>query len=164
MMHRLRLLPLLVAIVAAIAPLGARAQEDTVPAPRRVAGLVQPIAGIRMGFPQKLSAFVGLGVAVHRDTLDWSGWSLTVEPGLGGGLIGFGRTGMGPLAVRARIQAAVLRTWGDPWLVGPDRTYVGIDESLSFLHVGFSVGGYVKLPEDGDGPGVLFTAGLIAAL
>jgi hypothetical protein len=156
---------LLAAVLALAAPAALRAQdEDTTAVPRVSGRLIEPFAGARVGFPMKLSGFVGLGLVDHRTKDEWSGWSIMVEPGLGGGQVGFGRTVIMPYASTARIQAAVLRTWGDPWLVGPDRTYVGIDESLTFMHVGFSFGGYIRIPEEGDNPGVMFSAGLMLTL
>jgi hypothetical protein len=35
-----------------------------------------------------------------------------------------------------RGQAAVLRTWGDPWLVGPDQTYLGGDVRMMIARFG----------------------------
>lgn len=149
--------------LAAGAALPACAQQDTVPA-RQVGGLrLKPLAGVRVGFPQKLSAFVGLGLVQRRED-GWAGWSLTVEPGLGGGLVGIGQTARMPLASTGRMQVAVLRTWGDPWLVGPDQTYVGLDNSLTVAHLGISLSGYLRVPEDGNEPGVLFSAGLVLSL
>jgi hypothetical protein len=84
-----------------------------------------------------------------------------MEPGLGGGLIGIGHTTSGGLGITARRQLAVLRTWGDPWLVGPDETYVGMDIRYSIAWTGFTVGGYLRIPDDDGDPGVLLTAGMV---
>jgi hypothetical protein len=169
-MRLISALSLALALVAA-APLTAGAQGDPAPAPRdtfpapQIRGpLLEPIAGVRMGFPQKLSAFVGLGLAQHRTRDGWAGWSITVEPGLGGGLVGIGQTVTMPFSSTGRMQVAVLRTWGDPWLVGPDQTFIGLDNVLSVLHVGISLSGYVRVPEPGVDPGVLFSAGLVLTL
>lgn len=163
-MHRFPIV-LFAALLALAAPATAHAQDpDTTAAPPVRGRLIEPLAGARIGFPQKLSGFVGLALVDHRTKDEWSGWSVMVEPGLGAGLVGIGRTVGMPHHSTVRIQAAVVRTWGDPWLVGPDRTYVGIDESLSVLRVGFSFGGYLRLPEDGDGLGVMFSTGLMLTL
>ena len=162
-MPLLRSLALALALVAAV-PLNARAQEDTVPAPQFRGVRLKPLAGVRIGFPQKLSAFVGIALAERRNKDEWAGWSLTVEPGLGGGQVGIGQSVRMPLASAGRMQVVVLRTWGDPWLVGPDQTYVGLDNSLTVGHIGISAGGYVRVPEDGNEPGVLFSAGLMLSL
>jgi hypothetical protein len=161
-MPLLRSLALALALTAA-APLTARAQEDTVPAPQPGGMRLRPLAGVRVGFPQKLSGFVGIGLVRLRED-GWAGWSLTVEPGLGGGQVGIGQTARMPLASTARMQVVVLRTWRDPWLVGPDQTYLGLDNSLTVGHVGISGGGYLRVPEDGNEPGVLFSAGLVLSL
>ena len=151
-------------ILAVAAPLAARAQEDTVPAPRR-GRIVQPIAGVRIGAPQKLSAYVGFAIAEKRfEGGGYTGWSLTVEPGFGGGLVGIGRTSAGGIGMTVRVRGAALRTWGDPWLVGPDQTYVGADALATVGYVGFSLGGFVRVPEAGADPGVLFSAGIAFGL
>ena len=63
----MRLIPTLSLALALVvaAPLTAGAQRDTVPAPRdtfpapQIPGsLLEPIAGVRIGFPQKASVFV----------------------------------------------------------------------------------------------------------
>jgi hypothetical protein len=138
----------------------AAAQQDTVPeAPRR--GGVSMIHGVRIGWPQKLSGYVGVGIAEKRFEDGYTGWALTVEPGLGGGSIGVGHTTTGGLGMTARRQLAVLRTWGDPWLVGPDQTYVGLDVRILIAYVGFSVGGYVRVPEPDVDPGALLALGFV---
>jgi hypothetical protein len=138
----------------------AAAQQDTVPeAPRR--GGVEMIGGVRIGWPQKLSGYVGLGIPQKRFEHGYTGWALTVEPGLGGGSIGIGHTTSGSLGITARRQLVVLRTWGDPWLVGRDQTYVGLDVRILIAYVGFSVGGYVRVPEPDAGLGALLALGFV---
>lgn len=161
---RPRLVLLLALLFAVLAPAVAQAQEgDTVAAPPR-GRLVEPIAGVRVGFPQTASAYLGLAVVQKRYESGYAGLAVTVEPGLGGGMVGVGPTVSGGVGMIARVQGAVLRTWGDPWLVGPDRSYVGLDSRVSFGYIGISVGGYVRVPEDGDGPGVLLSANLVFGL
>ncbi|HYR08849.1 MAG TPA: hypothetical protein VEQ60_13795 [Longimicrobium sp.] len=154
--HRL-LFPTLAAIILCTSP-GA-AQQDTVPqAPRR--GGVEMIGGVRVGWPQKLSAYVGLGIPQKRFPEGYTGWSVTVEPGLGGGMVGIGHTTSGSLGITARRQLVVLRTWGNPWLVGPDQTYVGLDARVSIAWTGFAVGGYVRLPTPETNLGVLLAGAI----
>ena len=150
------LLPLALLILAA-APAAAQ-EEDTVPAaPRR--GGIEMIGGVRVGWPQKLSGYVGVGIPTKRyEGGGYTGWTLTAEPGLGGGMVGIGQTTFGGVGMMARRQLSVLRTWGDPWMVGPDQTYVGLDVRVAIAYVGLGVGGYVRIPEADADPGVLFTA------
>ena len=119
------------------------------------------IHGVRVGWPQKLSGYVGVGIAEKRFEHGYTGWALTVEPGLGGGSVGIGHTTSGGLGMTARRQLAVLRTWGDPWLVGPDQTYVGLDVRILIAYVGLSVGGYVRVPEPDVDPGALLALGFV---
>ena len=155
---RLTLLPALAAILLSAIPAAAQ-EQDTVPRERR--GGVAPIAGVRLGWPQKVSAYVGIGIPQKRFEHGYTGWAVTVEPGLGGGLVGVGHTTTGGIGMTWRGQAAVLRTWGDPWLVGPDQTYVGGDVRMMIAWFGFSVGGFVRVPEGENDPGALLTASLV---
>jgi hypothetical protein len=166
MMRAMRLLSIALPLaLAAALPTGAGAQEqDTVPAPRRRGPLFEPLAGVRLGFPQKLSAHVGVALVQERTEYGYTGWALTVEPGLGGGLVGIGPTGSGGIGMTGRMQAALLRTWGDPWLVGPDQTYVGADARFTIGYIGFAIGGYLRVPEEGADPGILLSAGLVLGL
>jgi hypothetical protein len=161
----MRFLSLALFVLAAAAPRVAWAQEqDTVPVPQRRGRLLEPLAGVRLGFPQKLSAHVGVALVQERTEYGYTGWAITVEPGLGGGLVGIGPTSSGGVGMTGRVQGAVLRTWGDPWLVGPDRTYVGADARFTVGYTGFAIGGYVRLPEEGADPGVLLAAGFVFGL
>jgi hypothetical protein len=155
---RILLHALAVGLLAA-APAAAQ-EEDTVPAAPRRGGIAM-ISGLRVGWPQKLSGYVGIGIPRQRFESGYTGWAVTVEPGLGGGLVGAGYTTTGGLGMTWRSQASVLRTWGDPWVAGPGQTYAGLDVRAIIAFVGISVGGYVRVPEDGADPGVLLTAGLV---
>jgi hypothetical protein len=158
MMGSIRGFLLAAAILLCVDPVAA--QQDTVPeAPRR--GGLEMIGGVRIGWPQKLSGYVGLGIPRKRFSEGYTGWSVTVEPGLGGGLVGIGHTTSGSLGITARRQLVVLRTWGDPWLVGPDQTYVGLDARVSVVYAGFAVGGYVRLPTEETNLGVLLATAII---
>ncbi|HEU0012747.1 MAG TPA: hypothetical protein VFQ45_03650 [Longimicrobium sp.] len=155
---------LLALLFALIAPAAAHAQAE-VPDTTRIRGRpIEPIAGVRLGYPMKLSGFVGLALVDHRTKDDWSGWSLTVERGFGGAQVGIGKTVGMPFHSTARMQLAVLRTMGDPWLVGPDRTWVGIDDTLTFLHAGFTLSVFARVPGQEFDPKVLIAAGLVVAL
>jgi hypothetical protein len=149
---------ILLTIVAILASAPAAAQEeDTVPAaPHR--GGIEMIGGARVGWPQKVSGYVGIAIPTKRyEAGGYTGWSIIAEPGLGGGMVGIGETTFGGLGMMARRQFSVLRTWGDPWLVGPDQTYVGLDVRFAVGYVGLGFGGYVRIPEADADPGVLFT-------
>ena len=155
--HR-HLVALLGALVLSAAP--AAAQADTVPdAPSR--GALAVIGGVKAGWPQKLSAYVGIGIAEKRFERGYTGWALTVEPGLGGGMVGIGHTTTGGIGMTARAQLAVLRTWGDPWMVGPDQTYAGVDVRTMIGFFGIAVGGFVRIPEGENDVGVLLAASLV---
>jgi hypothetical protein len=60
----------------------------------------------------------------------------------------------------ARGQVSVLRTWGDPWLVGPDRTWVGVDAQANIGYVGFAAGAYVRAPAGEFDPTPMLTLNL----
>ncbi|HEY0019252.1 MAG TPA: hypothetical protein VGC13_23325 [Longimicrobium sp.] len=156
LIYRLLLLVFAAVLLSAVP---AAAQADTVPEAPRGGGL-EMIGGVRVGWPQKLSGYVGVGVPRKRFESGYTGWSLIVEPGLGGGAVRVGRTTHGGLGMTARGQFSVLRTWGDPWLVGPDRTWVGFDAQANVGYVGFAVGGYVRVPTGEFDPAPMLTLNL----
>jgi hypothetical protein len=156
--HRV-LLPTLIAILLSAIPAAAQ-QEDTVPRAEPRGGVAM-IGGLRLGWPQKLSAYVGIGIPEKRFEHGYTGWSVTVEPGLGGGLVGIGHTTTGGIGMTWRGQFAVMRTWGDPWMVGPDQTYAGGDVRMMIAWFGFSVGGFVRIPDADNEVGALLTASLV---
>ncbi|HEX2203971.1 MAG TPA: hypothetical protein VHG91_11760 [Longimicrobium sp.] len=148
---------LLVALAAALlAPAAARAQEtDDDPRPRWV-----PLFGARLGNPQIVSAYFGVGHVEKRYESGWTGTALVVEPGIGGGQVSVARVSdVGVFS--ARVQASLLRTWGDPWGVGPNRTYLGAEARAVAGFVGFGVGAYARLPDDEVEMGGLLSLSLV---
>jgi hypothetical protein len=59
-----------------------------------------------------------------------------VEVGLGGGQVSIVRYGYGPFPVGMHVQASALRTWGSPWLIHPNQTFLGVELQASFLGFG----------------------------
>jgi hypothetical protein len=115
--------------------------EDTVPRSH-----ILPALGLRVGTPQKAS--VALGVVLGED---WQqngkersrNVALFAEPGLGAGRasLAFVDHGYGSFGSGYGIAATVLRTWKQPWQLGPDQTYVGGEAILwPILFVGPRVG------------------------
>jgi hypothetical protein len=80
---------------------------------------------------------------------------LTLEPGLGGGQVSVARVWRGGGDVVPGISLAVvasaLRTWGEPWVVAPDQTFVGAEGRLGFLFVAMGVGAYLRAQGSGAG-------------
>ena len=153
-----RFLPVVFAAMM-VATVPAAAQQDTVPAaPRR--GGVPMIGGVRAGWPQKLSAYVGVGLPDKRYTGGYTGLAVTAEAGLGAGAVRAGWTTTGGVGMLLRGQVSVMRTWGDPWLVGPDRTWVGFDAQAGFGYVGLAMGAYVRLPTGEFDPTPMLTLNL----
>ena len=81
--------------------------------------------------------------------------------GLGAGAVRVGWTTTGGIGMTARAQISVLRTWRDPWLVGPHQTWIGADAQAGFGYVGVAVGAYVRAPVDGASPAPMLTLNLV---
>ena len=132
-------------------PLGAQAS-----APVGARTRIGPAFGLHIGAPQKVS--VALGAGRWREWGDnYEGVFGLVEPGLGAGRasVGYLRS-RGNLNIGLGVRASALRTWGDPWSVDPNRTFVGLEASA---HAGFlSVrGGVFRRTTSAAGRAVLFT-------
>ena len=151
------LLPTLAAILLSADP--AAAQQDTVPAASRRGGVAM-IGGLRVGWPQKLSAYAGVGLPEKRYSGGYTGLALTAEAGLGAGAVRAGWTTAGGIGMLARAQLGVMRTWGDPWLVGPGQTWVGGDAQAGFGFVGLAVGAWVRAPAGEFDPAPMLTFNL----
>ncbi|HEX2078511.1 MAG TPA: hypothetical protein VHG08_12405 [Longimicrobium sp.] len=153
-----------VLLAAALAASGGavQAQEDApaVPAQPR-GGPVELLAGARVGWPQQVSGYVGVALVRKRYENGYAGTSLVVEPGLGAGAVRVGWTTAGGIGMTARAQLSILRTWRDPWVVGPDQTWLGADAQAGFGYVGVAVGAYVRAPTDGAGPAPMLTLNLV---
>ena len=123
------------------------------------------IASVSIGVPQQLSAslIVGAqrewGAGTRRST---QVWYLRLEPGLtatkaavGVGLWRFADQGGG-----ATLQVAALRTYGTPWVVQPDQTYVGAEIRGFVWLTGPWIGFYERQGSAGTGPKNFFSFGL----
>jgi hypothetical protein len=100
----------------------------------------EPTWGVRLSNPQILSASLGVLVGQIERPADAGnrthlphGLLIQVEPGLGGGKASLGyATGLLPYAAGG-VKASVLRTWGQPLLTEPGRTYVGVEAEATFF-------------------------------
>ena len=117
---------------------------------------IGPAFGLHVGAPQKVS--LALGAGRWRESGDnYDGVFGLVEPGLGAGRasVGYLRS-RGNLNTGLGIRASALRTWGDPWSVAPNTTFVGVEASAHAFF--FNVrGGTFRRTTSGSGREVLFT-------
>ena len=115
--------------------------------------IILPITSIEWGTPDRwsiTSRYVHM-FEKDRDNKTWlNNLSITLSPGTTGGRFAIGYQGiytpksMGDYAILSEVRAVLLRTWGNPLVTLPNRTFVGVEirTSLSFL---FNVGiGYYK--------------------
>lgn len=116
---------------------------------------VAPTFGLRLGPPQKASVYAGLRFGRQWDRSGHEEFVLTLEPGIGGGQVSVARgwSGGGHVVpgISGAVVASVLRTWGEPWAVAPDQTFVGVEGRLGFLFVAIGVGAYVRAQGHGAG-------------
>ena len=94
----------------------------------------------------------------------------SAEAGVAGGQLSFGigyyrppRTDWGGPGseLSLRVQASALRTWGNPFHVGPHESFVGIELQGMFTIVGLRLGYFRRVPKAPDGGDSFLSAGLI---
>jgi hypothetical protein len=100
-----------------------------------------PVLGITIGAPYRESAYLGVARMTHRstDVQSSTGFAAIVEGGRAGGQFAIARTSDNE-GLMARLQAAVLRTWGHPSMVAAKQTFVSAQIQASFvlgLNAGF---------------------------
>lgn len=113
--------------------------------------------GARVSHPQKVSASIGWifsrqPTAYRCGTVcDYQGWTVSLEPGLGGGKVsgGYGRifsveslegNRLRRIYMAGAGRLALLRTWGDANLEPIARTFVGFEGSIAVTQVQLNVG------------------------
>jgi len=142
----------LVLLFAATVTPPLRAQASSPVAHTRIG----PAFGLHVGAPQKVS--LALGAGRFRESGDnYDVVFGLLEPGLGAGRasVGYLRS-RGNLNTGLGIRASALRTWGDPWSVEPNRTFVGVEASAHAFF--FNVrGGAFRRTTSAEGRAVLFT-------
>lgn len=155
----MRLAPLLALGALLLAPAAARAQEARDdPRPRWA-----PLFGARLGNPQVVSAYFGVAHVEQRFESGYTGTALVIEPGLGGGQVSVARiSDVGVFS--ARVQASLLRTWGEPWSVAPGRSYLGAEARAIAGFLGLGVGAYLRLPDDEVEVGGLVSLSLVVGI
>ena len=84
-----------------------------------------PVLGITVGAPYRESVYLGVARMTHASTDVQSsrGFAAVAEGGRGGGQFAIARTSDNE-GLMARLQAAVLRTWGHPSVVAAKQTFV----------------------------------------
>ena len=117
-------------------------------------------AGLRFGIPHAAAVYAGTTTAASVPaTYDYAGPALTAVVGLGGAQIGFGRGQMGHIG-GGRIQAAVLRTWGNPLVADANQTYVGAEAQL-IMGLGAALGAYLRVEGRAGGNRAFIAASLL---
>ena len=88
---------------------------------------LQPVFGLHIGTPQKVSASVGIGRDRPSKRGAFKGYFVLVEPGLAGGKISSGIYELGPYGTGFAGRISLLRTWEDPWGIESNRTLIGVE-------------------------------------
>ena len=113
--------------------------------------------GLHVGAPQKVSLALGAGRWRESTGDAYDVVFGLVEPGLGAGRasVGYLRS-RGNLNAGLAVRASALRTWGDPWSVEPNRSFVGVEGSAHVFFFNVRAGAF-RRTTSADGRAVLFT-------
>ena len=117
-------------------------------------------------------AAVNAGLAYRPFAADYPFWTATLEleGGVAGGgaLLGFGRTwppgtdwGGPGSELSVRLQTSFLRTWGDPFHVGPRQSFVGLGVQVKLTIIGVRASILRRVAGSAPGDGSVFSAGLV---
>jgi hypothetical protein len=104
-----------------------------------------PVLGITVGAPYRESVYLGVARMTHASTEVQSsrGFAAIAEAGRAGGQLAIARTSDNE-GLMARLQAAVLRTWGHPSMVAAKQTFVSAQIQASFV-LGLNAGFYWRV-------------------
>ena len=173
----LRAVPGLVFLLAASAPLPGQEPAKPAPAPtptptpsprpaRRVAA---PTLAVGVGGPLLASASAGLILGSDRSAPDECpsprGWLVQGEAGIGGLKLGAGpvftycHTAFGSLGAGS-LQAAYVRTWGNPLGTEAGISYVGGELDFGLIDWRVTLGLLKRTGREAEGANLLFTWGL----
>ena len=132
---------LLVAVGLLMIPRAVSAQDSS----RRVL-----VPGIRVGTPEQVAVGGGL-LWIQSSGIDhFTAIGLFAEGGVAGARMGVGFANVSPGPAGFQLRTSIMRTWGEPWSVGPNQTFVGAEVRLTIL-VTLSAGYFLRL--NGASPG-----------
>jgi hypothetical protein len=104
-----------------------------------------PVVGITVGAPYRESLYLGVARMTHASTDVQSsrGFAAIAEAGRSGGQFAIARTSDNE-GLMARLQGAVLRTWGHSSMVAAKQTFVSAQIQASFV-LGLNAGFYWRV-------------------
>ena len=110
---------------------------------------VEPLLGLRFGPPLKAGVAFATTYGSSAGAAQFSGLIVIAEPGHGGARASLGYLWAEPFASGLTMLGSVIRTWGSPAQVPPNRTLAGVEVRAMFFIVNVGVG--VFQPVDGFG-------------
>ena len=93
--------------------------------------------------PQIVTVSLISGFTMHGTSSDNAGGVFfELEPGLGGAKVSVGRASIGAHGMHQYWKGAILRTWGDPWGMHANETFVGAEAATGDIGLSFRIGAY----------------------
>ena len=137
------------------------AQVDSQPESQAPTHRLHIAAGAHYSPVILLAGHVAVFPKARENPHGYSGWFLSLEPGVAGGLVGIGRGGNGGFAF-GFLRAAILRTWGDPGDVAANQSFVGADLRIGIAFFSGGAGWYTRISgnEPGESDVWLFNFGI----
>jgi hypothetical protein len=109
------------------------------------------LPGVRFGPPIRAGVALGVGYGDRWGIAQFAGPMAIAEAGVGGGRVSGGYVFAGPMASGLELLGTVLRTWGSPSQVDPQRTLGGGEVRVSFFLMNLGLGVFRPI-DDGPGP------------
>ncbi len=122
-------------------------QHADEPQPTPIGSFVHPVPAFYVtgyvGNPQIVSVSLISGFTMRGTASDNAeGVFFELEPGLGSWKVAVGHGRVAAHGSHSNWKAALLRTWGNPWGVQPNETFLGVEGATGDFGLSFRLGAY----------------------
>jgi hypothetical protein len=109
--------------------------------------VILPISSIEWGTPDRWSITSRYMHIFEKNRRNESWLSITLSPGISGGRLGIGYTGILKFQILNEVRVVLLRTWGNPLSTVPNRTFVGAEFRISADWIFIGIGYYMQISD-----------------
>ena len=109
------------------------------------------VFGLHAGAPHKVALALGVAYVVADSPRSRKGYALIAEGGVSAGRLSVAAVEYELAASGFQTRASVLRTWGSPWKIAANQTFIGPEVRFSPTLLTIGVGYYWRVA--GNAPG-----------